>query len=145
MRILLCVTIVLSSLIASGQDWHDCKPEGWVSFNEVKESVRRTMTSRLHTSWDEKRFSRFGDITAVAVLQTVDDKEMAEPEKAKDVLAIVFAAFGCPQRCVKNVDDRQPRVTLLLLEHLRQVTGGIMNADIDSTKRLILEQTAKPD
>ena len=144
-RALLCATIALLALVASGQDLQDCKPEVGVSFNEMKDSVRRTMTTRMHTSWEEKQFGRFGDIVAVAVLQTVDDSEMAEPGKAKDVLAILWAAFGCPQHCVKNVDDRRPRVTLLLLEHLRQITGGKMDADIDRTKKLILEQIRKVD
>jgi hypothetical protein len=99
----------------------------------------------MHTSWEEKKFARFGDMVAVAVLQAVDDSEMAEPGKAKDVLIILWAAFGCPERCVKNVDDRRPRVTLLLLEHLRQINGGRMDADIDRTKKLILEQTGNVD
>ena len=70
---------------------------------------------------------------------------MAEPGTTKDVLVILWAAFGCPQHCVKNVDNRRPRVTLLLLEHLRQISGGKMDADIDRTKKLILEQTSKAD
>jgi hypothetical protein len=144
-RALQWAVILLLALVASGQDCRDCKPEFGVSFNEMKDSVRRTMTTRMHTSWEEKQFARFGDVVAVAVLQTVDDSEMAEPDKAKDVLAILWAAFGCPQHCVKNVDDRRPRVTLLLLEHLRQISGGKIDADIDRTKKLILEQTRKVD
>jgi hypothetical protein len=58
----------------------------------------------------------------------------------KDVLTILRAAFACPRRCVSAIGDRQPRVTLLLLEHLRNSTRGTMQSDIDDTKTFILEQ-----
>ena len=99
------------------------------------------MATRMHTGWDEKRFSRFGDLVAVAVLQTVEDSEMATPGRAKDVLTILRAAFGCPQRCVEVPDDRRPRATPLLLEHLQEITHGDAQSDIDQAKKFILEQT----
>lgn len=51
-------------------------------------------------------------------------------------------AFACPHRCVSAIGDRQPRVTLLLLEHLHKSTRGKMQSNIDETKKFILQQAA---
>ena len=93
----------------------------------------------MYSGWDEKTFNRSGDLVAVAVLKTLDDSEMASSENAKDVLRILRSAFSCPDRCVKVTDDRRPRMTLLLLEHLNQVTRGKMQADIEDTKQFVLQ------
>lgn len=85
-------------------------------------------------------FNRSGDLVAVAVLKTLDDSEMASPEDAKTVLVILRSAFACPERCVKVTDDRRPRMSLLLLEHLNEVTKGKMQADIEQAKQFVLQQ-----
>ena len=94
----------------------------------------------MYSGWDEKIFNRSGDLVAVAVLKTLDDTEMASSEHAKDVLLILRSAFACPYRCVKVADDRLPRMTLLLLEHLNEITGGKMQTDIAEAKHFILQQ-----
>jgi hypothetical protein len=131
--------VFLGSLAASGQDWQACKPQGDYSFNDVKAAVHRVTSSQIYSSWDEKTFNRSGDLVAVAVLKTLDDSEMASSEHAKDVLLILRSAFACPHRCVKVADDRRPRMTLLLLEHLNEITRGKMQADIEETKQFILQ------
>ena len=78
-----------------------------------------------------------------AILKTLNDSEMASPEHAKDVLVILRSAFACPHNCVKVSDDRSPRVTLLLLEHLNEITGGKMWKEIEETKHFIQEQTSQ--
>jgi hypothetical protein len=141
-NLLLLFAMLFVSALASGQDWRDCKPEGDYSFNNVKTGVRRVMTGMYFGS-DEKAFSRSGDFVAVVILQTLDDSEMAAPGGAKNVLNILHDAFPCPGYCVKPIDERRPRVTLVLLEHLRELTHGTMNRDIDDAKKFILEQTRK--
>ena len=138
-QLLLIVMLVVSSL-AAGQDWQAYKPEGDYSFNQVKDAVRRVTGTGTYTGWDDKAFSRYGDLVAVAILETLEDSEMASPEGAKSVLIILYGAFGCPQRCVRVVDERRPRVTLLLLEHLRAITGGKLLREIEDAKKHILEQ-----
>src|SRR5262249_4577238 len=123
--------IAFLSLAASGQDWQSCKPEGDYSFNDVKAAVQRVTTSQGYSGWDEKTFNRSGDLAAVAILKTLDDSQMASPEHANLVLLIVRLAFGCPQYCVKVTDNRRPTMTLLLLEHLNEITRGKMQAKID--------------
>jgi len=50
----LLAAVLLVALVASGQDWQDCKTDTSYSFKEVKDSVHRVTTSRMYTGWDEK-------------------------------------------------------------------------------------------
>jgi len=134
--------VFLGTLAARAQDWQACKPQGDYSFNDVKAAVHRVTSSRIYSSWDEKTFYRSGDLVAVAVLKTLDDSEMASSESAKDVVRILRSAFACRDRCVKVTDDRRPRMTLLLLEHLNDVTRGKMQADIEGAKQFVLQQAS---
>ena len=126
----LFVSVVLLSFAASAQDWQACKPEGDYSFNDVKAAVHRVMSLQMYSGWDEKTFNRSGDLVAVAVLKTLDDSEMASSENAQHVLLMLRSAFACPERCVKVADDRRPRMTLLLLEHLNEITRGEMTTEV---------------
>ena len=117
--------------------------KGDYSFNDVKAAVHRVTSSRMYSGWDEKTFFRSGDLVAVAVLKTLDDSEMASAESVKFVLLIVRMAFDCHQSCVKVTDDRRPRMTLLLLEHLNEITGGKMQTDIEEVKHFILQQASR--
>ena len=139
----LLMLVFLGTLAASAQDWQACRPDGDYSFNDVKDAVHRVTSSRMYSSWDEKTFNRSGDLVAVAVLKTLDDSEIASSENAKYVLWILRSAFACPERCVKVTDDRRPRMTLLLLDHLNEVTQGKMHADIDEAKQFVLQLTGK--
>ena len=137
--------VFLGTLAASAQDWQACKPQGDYSFNDVKAAVHRVTSSRMYSGWDEKTFNRSGDLVAVAVLKTLDDSEIASSENAKEVLLILRSAFACPERCVKVVDDRGPRMTLLLLEHLNEITRGNMKADIEEAKQFVVRQARTPN
>jgi hypothetical protein len=128
------------TLLAFGQDWPDCQPNGSYSFRQVKGSVRRMTSNHIYAGWDDKAFSRAGDMVSVAILQTLDDSEMTSSALA-EVLAIIRSAFACPSRCVIATSDRQPRVTLLLLEHLRNNTAESSQSEIDETKQYVLRQT----
>ena len=135
------VFVVLLAIASPAQDWQHCKPTGDYSFNDLKAAVHRVTSLGGYSGWDEKIFNRLGDLTAVAVLKTLDDSEMTSTEGAKWVLMVVREAFACPQKCVQVADDRQPRISLLLLEHLNEITHGKMRADIEEVKQFILEQS----
>lgn len=137
----LLMLVFLGPFAARAQDWQACKPQGDYSFNDVKAAVHRVMSSRMYSSWDDKMFNRSGDLVAVAVLKALDDSEMESSENAKDVVRILRSAFACPDRCVKVTDDRRPRMTLVLLEHLNQLTLGKMQANIEEAKLFVLQQT----
>jgi hypothetical protein len=138
---LLLLGILPLSISASGQDWQHCKPDGAYSFAELKDSVRRVTTMHGYTGWDDKAFSRAGDMAAVAIVQTLSDSEITSPDTMKDVLIILRLAFGCPARCVTARGDRQPNVTMLLIEHLQNRDSGGMQPKIDETRKFILQQT----
>ena len=143
LRFLLGFPLVLFALGASAQDWQQCKPDGDYSFNDVKAAVHRITSRGMYSGWDEKTFSRSGDLVAVGILKMLSDDEMSSPRGSKDVLNIVRAAFACPQRCVKVNDDRIPKVTLLLLEHLDDITHGTIKSDVSETRQFVLKQAAK--
>ena len=136
-RLFLAGTLLAASY-ASAPDWQDFRKDGGYSFKDVKESVRRVTTDHLYTGWDEKRFNRAGDLTSVAILQTVSDAQMTSPEVLHDVLNIIREAFACPERCVSTESDRKPRVALLLLEHLHNHTAGNLQSDVDELTRWLL-------
>jgi hypothetical protein len=137
---LLAPAILFVNLGTSGQDWQHCQLDGAGSFQQVKEAVHRWTSMHVHTSFDEKSFSRFGDITSVAVLQCLNDNEMTNPQTLGNVLSIIRSAFGCPSRCVMVPDDQKPRVTLLLLDQLHDHTRGPSQLAVDETKKFVIQQ-----
>jgi hypothetical protein len=53
----LLAAVLLVALVASGQDWQDCKTDTSYSFKEVKGSVHRVTTSRVHRAGTRKLLS----------------------------------------------------------------------------------------
>src|SRR6266436_2631289 len=139
----LLLAIPLVAQVPSRPDWQDCKSDGSHSCKDVKASVYRVTTSRVYSGWDEKIFNRSGDLASVAILQMLNDDQMTSPETLKDVLAILRTAFACPRPCVRAIGDQQPRVTLLLLDHLHNHAGRKMRANIDPTKKVRLAESTQ--
>ncbi len=127
-------------LVPSVDDWQDCKPDGSYSFTDLKQSVRRVITTGAYTGWDDKMFNRSGDLVSVAVLQSFSDAELTSPETLEIVLVVLRTAFSCPHRCINANGDEQPRVTVLLLDHLRSVTNPPVRSKIDEVKKFVVEQ-----
>jgi hypothetical protein len=80
-------------------------------------------------------------LTAVAILQSVSDAEMKSPETQKVVLSMLQLAFECPHQCVL-VTDQQPRITLLVLDHLQQTATRRMQPRIEEVKRFVIQQAS---
>ena len=139
----LLATLTLA-IAASAQDWQHCKPEGSYSFAEVKDAVRRVTTSHAISGWDVKTFNRSGDLVPLAIVQTLSDTEMTSPQTLEEVLLMLRDAYACSSRCVTSPGDRQPRIALLLLEHLHNNTSGKMQSSVDETKEFIMQQ-GRPD
>lgn len=137
--------ILVVALSASGQDWQDCKSDGSYSFADAKESVRRQTHDGISLGLDDKIISRSGDLASVAILQTLSDEELTSQKTLKQVLSLLRTAFACPHRCVSAIGDRQPRVTLLLLEHLHSSTHGSVRSDIEETRKFILRQAGSTE
>jgi hypothetical protein len=130
--------LVFGSIVAWCQD---DRVDGAASFTDVKSAVLRFTTEHKYSGWDEKIWNRSGDMAAVVIVKTIPDAQMASPNTLRDVLFILHEAWACPSRCIKSSSDRQPNVTMLLLEHLNANTRGPIQSEIDKTRAFILEQT----
>jgi hypothetical protein len=139
-RHLVFTAILFLTIPGSAQDWQHCKPEGSYSFVEVKDAVHRVTTTHAISGWDTKTFNRSGDLVPLAIAQSLSDTDMRTPETLEEVLFILREAYACPSRCVTSPEDRQPRIALLLLEHLHNNTSGKMQSRIDETKEFIMRQ-----
>ena len=135
---LLYLVVVFGVIVASGQD---CRPDNSTSLANAKDSVRRAMTMNGYTGWDDKVFSRAGDMAAVAIMQTLSKSEITSPDTMKLVLNILRVAFSCPSHCVTAPSDRQPNVTMLLIEHLKNTDSGRTLPEINEVRDFILLQT----
>jgi|SRR5215469_14960208 len=111
----------------------------------LKHTVHSIVKGGEVAGYDIKRFWRSGDMVAVAILQTLSDSEMATPDTARQVLSILREAFGCPSTCIADKAERVPRVTILLLDHLQDSSGGTLRSEVTETKKYILEQTSKAE
>jgi hypothetical protein len=131
------VAILLAAVVVFGQD---AKP-GEYELSQLKDSVHRITTQHMYFGWDEKAFNRSGDLVAVAIVKTIPESELTSPTTVKEILGILHSAFACPSRCIAAPDNRQPNVTMLLLEHLRSRSSGLVQAEIDQTKDFISLQT----
>jgi hypothetical protein len=132
------LAILVGGIAVSGQD---SQSDEFRSFSEVRESVRRITSQHFYTGWDEKAFNRSGDMVAIAIVKTIPESELASPATMKEVLGILHAAFACPSRCIAALSNRQPNVTMLLLEHLHNRTSGLPQNEVDETRDFILRQT----
>jgi hypothetical protein len=131
------VAILLGAVVVLGQD---SKP-GEYELSQLKDSVHRITTQHMYLGWDEKAFNRSGDLVAVAIVKTIPESALTSPSTVKEILGILHSAFACPSRCIAAPDNRQPNVTMLLLEHLRTRSSGPMQGEIDQTTNFISLQT----
>lgn len=95
----------------------------------------------LFDSWTEKAINRSGDSAAVVLLRTWPDELLDSAEKIRTELFILKTAF--PERRIASVcSDREPRVTMLLLSHLKQLKSAAqLVPEIEMTRAAILKNT----
>jgi hypothetical protein len=139
-QLLSAVILLFCVPIASAQD---CKPDGSASFAQLKNSIWRFTTSHGYSGRDEKDWNQSGDLASVAIVQSLPGNQMTSPQTLREVLYVLHEAFACPSRCVTAPSDRQPRITLLLLEHLQNKSSGKMQSEIEETKEFILEHSVE--
>ena len=132
------LTLLLGAIVVSGQD--SIKPCEY-EFSQLKDAVHRVTSQHIYTGSDVKAFNRSGDMVAVAIVKTIPESELTSPTMVKDTLTILREAFACPSRCIAVQNNRQPNVTMLLLEHLRMGASGPIQTEIDQIKDFISQQT----
>jgi hypothetical protein len=108
-------------------------------------AVHRIIREGMYTGWDDKTLSRSGDMAAIAILKSVSEEEFTSPEILKGELNILHISFECPSNCITACSDRQPRVTMLILERLHNTTSGQTRSEVDKLREYILQQTQEND
>lgn len=115
------------------------------SFSNVSSAIDSVMSQPkgllVNDSFAEKAIERSGDSSAVAIAKQVPDADLAVPYKMTRVLYILRSAFEYPD-VIQACSDMQPRVTLLLLEHLKLLQKGEFESEIEKTKSLIMTSAA---
>ncbi len=114
--------------------------DAFSSYDQISNTVRRVTKDGYASGWDDKILNRAGDLAAVAILQNVSDDELAKPERTVLVLSAIHQAFECPARCVKSVPFREPRIAILLLDHLQGIAVPRLRDKIEATKKFVAEQ-----
>jgi hypothetical protein len=131
------LVFLFGAMAVSGQD---TKPDEFAQFNQVKDAVRRMVLEKTDTGWDEKIVDRSGDLVALAIVKTMPESQLSSPTNLTGILAVLHEAFGCSSRCVESPSNRQPSVTLLLLEHLRNHAQATSQSEIDKTIDFVVQQ-----
>jgi hypothetical protein len=97
----------------------------------------------ISRSWAQKQIYRLGDLAAVALLKILNDEELVTSSNLPAALSLLQESFAYPD-LISHESDRQPRVALLLLDHLQQ---GAQDAEtklqIGRTMELITAKTAR--
>jgi hypothetical protein len=121
------------------------KPDDFALFENVKDTVRRNILQGIVVGWDTKVLYRSGDLVAITIVKTIPESELLSPAKTKTILGLLHGAFDCPSRCIDSPGNRQPSVTTLLLEHLRNHTVGLLQAEVEKTREFIVQQTGSAE
>jgi hypothetical protein len=104
------------------------------SINTVKFALQmRSGGQRVIFTPTQRALVRLGDGVSIALLKLLNDQDLTNPETVKSFLSIIRDAFDQPQNIAIDV-DRQPRVTLFLLNYLRlNVSDSEALRDIQQT------------
>ena len=114
-----------------------------VSLTHLTQMARRVIESGAYTGRDEKAFVRAGDLGSVAIVRALPKDSPINPMQIRSVLTLVRTSFECLDVCVLSADDKEPRGTLLLLEHLREHGSPDTQSDheIEDVQTFVLKQT----
>ena len=97
------------------------------------------------TGWDVKGFNRAGDLAAVAILRVLPTHDHTGPTQTRLVLTMIHESFSCLDRCVQSRDDKDPRVTLLLLGKLSEGQDRRTRSDIEQVRRFVLKEAQEQE
>jgi hypothetical protein len=90
----------------------------------------------------QKQLARLGDGVSVALLKILDQHELADAQKVRDILPIIRDSFAEPQFIAVEA-DKKPRITVFLLNYLLQnVSDTQVLHEIQETMEFVEKQTA---
>jgi hypothetical protein len=134
-RTILRVILVFVSLTVAGYGQSMNDP---YSLNLVSTELNANSGGRrIVRSWAQKRLVLLGDGVSVALLKILDDSDLKNPEKVRDLLPIIRDAFSRPESIAIEA-DRKPRVTLFLLNYIRQnISDSEAQSEVQKTMDFI--------
>lgn len=116
-RTILWVLLASLSLTAAGDGQSMNDP---YSLNLVSTELKVNAAGRrVVRSWAQKGLVRLGDGVSVALLKLLDDSDLKNPEKVRDLLPIIRDAFSQPELIAIEA-DKKPSVTIFLLNYVRR-------------------------
>jgi hypothetical protein len=140
MRIVFCVCSLFASLLFFANQQPHADPY-WLG------SVRRAVTNNsigIDFGADDKQIPLLGDLCAVAILKTVDEPDLTEPKTVRGILLTIASSFSSPQNILID-EDKEPRVTLFLLNYLRRnVHSAELQQEIRRTIEFVKKQNRTP-
>jgi hypothetical protein len=137
------VRILAVALLPASMYSQECQSSSSTQLTDLTRMARRVIESGAYTGWDEKAFVRAGDLGSVAIVRALPKDSPITPLQIRSVLLLVRTSFECPDVCVQSKDDKEPRVTLLLLEQLREHGSPDAQSDseIENVQTFVLKQT----
>lgn len=92
----------------------------------------------------QRHIFQLGDDASIALLKILDDRQLTDPVTLSHYLPIIHDAFSHPENITNEV-DKTPRVTLFLLNYLRQnVKDTSAQTQIQATIGYVKKQAAQP-
>lgn len=109
------------------------------SVGQIKELLK--LPAGSSTGIEEKILGRLGDRVAIAITKIYTEAELLNPENMRRYLPMLIMAFQAQETTAP--EDRQPRVTTVLLEFLKaQTTDSQMQAQVMSTAATVQRESA---
>jgi hypothetical protein len=112
----ICCTLLLFAISLGAQDQSQQDQPDPYSISLVQRALSLHSIG-VRNSIVEKNIPRCGDKASIALVKL--DTDFSNPKTVRLALALIRDAFSRPQAISTEV-DKQPRVTLLLLNYLRQ-------------------------
>lgn len=139
------IWILVALLFSGPANCQDCGSASSVALETVTASARRILKDGLITGWDIKAFNRAGDLASVAILRALPTHDHTSPTQTHLVLYMIRESFSCLDLCVQSRDDKEPRVTLLLLGHISEGQDRRTRSDIEQVRSLVLKEVREQE
>jgi hypothetical protein len=89
----------------------------------------------------EKNIPRRGDQTSIALLKILSDAQLSDSKTIEVLLPLIRQSFSDP-RFISNEVDKEPKVTLFLLNHLQDIPDARVREEVQKTIDFVKAKTA---
>jgi len=91
----------------------------------------------------DKQVNRLGDRVSIALLKILEEKDFQNPQTVRSSLQLIRHSFLFP-KLISIPIDREPKVTLFLLTHMRTgVNDPALKEEISKLIKFVKTQTAR--